>query len=171
MVDYIYLHAWPSGHQGLVLSARPAVLKYRCIKSFWLLVHPCVPNTKQKWNRLGSGNKLYKRSVWVAQTLSLGRLTVGISELKNATNMILPLLLSVSLWSPLAGVYTLLLEQGNVFKQSNTFKPSEFQALNIKLDYGYSPEPQRVSRKEKIALKLTQITKSITENSQVPWQK
>jgi hypothetical protein len=107
----------------------------------------------------------------VAQTLSLGRLTVGISELKNATNMILPLLLSVSLWLPLAGVYLQLLEEGNVFKQSNTFKPSEFQALNIKLDYGNSPEPQRISRKEKLALKLTQITKSITENSQAPWQK
>jgi hypothetical protein len=85
--------------------------------------------------------------------------------------MILPLLLSVSLWQPIAGVYTQLLQQTDVFKPSNTFKPSEFQALNIKLDYGNSPEPQRVSRKEKLALKLTQITKSITENSQTPWQK
>ena len=85
--------------------------------------------------------------------------------------MILPLLLSVSLWLPLSGVYTQLLQQADVFKPSNTFKPSEFQALNIKLDYGNSPEPQRVSRKEKLALKLTQITKSITENSQTPWQK
>jgi hypothetical protein len=48
------------------------------------------------------------------------------------------------------------------FKQTNTFKPSEFQALNIKLDYGNSPEPQRLSRREKIALKLTQITKTTT---------
>jgi hypothetical protein len=47
------------------------------------------------------------------------------------------------------------------FKQTNSFKPSEFQALNIKLDYGHSPEPQRLSRREKIALKLTQITKTI----------
>jgi len=85
--------------------------------------------------------------------------------------MILPLLLSVSLWLPIAGVYMQLLQQTDVFKPSNTFKPSEFQALNIKLDYGNSPEPQRVSRKEKLALKLTQITKSITENSQTPWQK
>jgi hypothetical protein len=76
--------------------------------------------------------------------------------------MILPLLLSVSLWLPIAGVYTQLLQQSDVFKHSNTFKPSEFQALNIKLDYGNSPEPQRVSRKEKLALKLTQITKTIT---------
>ena len=85
--------------------------------------------------------------------------------------MILPLLLSVSLWLPITGVYTQLLQQTEVFKPSSTFKPSEFQAVNIKLDYGNSPEPQRVSRKEKLALKLTQITKSITENSQTPWQK
>jgi hypothetical protein len=85
--------------------------------------------------------------------------------------MILPLLLSVSLCLPIASVYTQLVAHAEVFKQTNTFKPSEFQALNIKLDYGNSPEPQRVSRKEKLALKLTQITKSITENSQTPWQK
>jgi hypothetical protein len=106
--------------------------------------------------------KLYKRSVWVAQRLSLGGLTVGFSELKNATHMILPLLLSVSLWLPLSGVYTQLLQQTDMFKPSSTFKPSEFQALNIKLDFGNSPEPQRLSRREKIALKLTQITKTIT---------
>jgi hypothetical protein len=98
----------------------------------------------------------------VAQRLSLDGLTVGFSELKNATHMILPLLLSVSIWLPLAGVYTQLLQQTDVFKPSNTFKPSEFQALNIKLDFGNSPEPQRLSRREKIALKLTQITKTIT---------
>ena len=131
----------------------------------------CVQNTKLRWNRSASGNKLYKRSVWVAQRLSLGELTVGFSKLKTSTNMILPLLLSVSLWLPIAGVYTQLVAHAEVFKQPNTLKPSEFQALNIKLDYGNSPEPQRVSRKEKLALKLTQITKSITENSQTPWQK
>ncbi len=85
--------------------------------------------------------------------------------------MIFPLLLTVSLWMPISGVYTQLWQQTDVFKPASTFKPSEFQALNIKLDYGYSPEPQRVSRKEKIALKLTQITKYITENLQTPWQK
>ena len=78
--------------------------------------------------------------------------------------MILPLLLSVSLWLPIAGVYTQLVAQAEVFKHSNTFKPSEFQALNIKLDYGNSPEPQRLSRREKIALKLTQITKTINKD-------
>jgi hypothetical protein len=88
--------------------------------------------------------------------------------------MILPLLLSALLWVPLGTVYTHLLEpeiaftqlsavfkhQSSMFKQTNTFKPSEIQALNIKLDYGNSPEPQRLSRREKIALKLTQITKT-----------
>jgi len=51
-----------------------------------------------------------------------------------------------------------------VFKQQFTFKPSESQALNIRMDYGYSPEPQRLSRREKIALKLTQITKTINKD-------
>jgi hypothetical protein len=91
--------------------------------------------------------------------------------------MILPILLSASLWLPLGTVYTHLAapeiaftqlgavfkHQSSMFKQTNTFKPSEFQALNIKLDYGTSPEPQRLSRREKIALKLTQITKITTD--------
>ena len=90
--------------------------------------------------------------------------------------MILPILLSASLWIPLGTIYTHLAEpevaftqlvnvfkqQSTMFKKQVTFKPSEFQALNIKLDYGTSPEPQRLSRREKIALKLTQITKTTT---------
>jgi hypothetical protein len=76
--------------------------------------------------------------------------------------MIFPLLLSAALWLPLAGVYTQLGQLNPVFKQQFTFKPSGFQALNIKLDYGTSPEPQRLNRREKIALKLTQITKTTT---------
>jgi hypothetical protein len=76
--------------------------------------------------------------------------------------MILPLFLSAAFWMPLAGVYTQLTQQGVLFNHPTTFKPSEFQALNIKLDYGTSPEPQRLSRREKIALKLTQITKTTT---------
>jgi hypothetical protein len=98
----------------------------------------------------------------VAQRLSLGELTVGFVDLNNAAHMILPLLLSVSLWLPLSVVYTQLVQQADVFKPANSFKPSELQALNIKLDYGNSPEPQRLSRREKIAHKLTQITKTIT---------
>ena len=84
--------------------------------------------------------------------------------------MILLVLLSASLWLPLGTVYTHLAEPEiaftqlrSVFKQINTFKRSEFQALNIKLEYGISPEPQRPSRREKIAFKLTQITKTITD--------
>ena len=76
--------------------------------------------------------------------------------------MILPFLLTAAIWLPIAGVYTQLGQLNPVFKQQYTFKPSEFQALNIKLDYGNSPEPQRLSRREKIALKLTQITKTTT---------
>ena len=96
--------------------------------------------------------------------------------MKPIQSMILPILLSASLWLPLGTVYTYLAapeiaftqlgavfkHQSSKFKQTNTFKPSEFQALNIKLDYGNSPEPQRLSRREKIALKLTQITKTTT---------
>jgi hypothetical protein len=76
--------------------------------------------------------------------------------------MIFPFLLSAAFWLPLGGVNTQLGQLNPVFKQQVTFKPSEFQALNIKLDYGTSPEPQRLSRREKIALKLTQITKTTT---------
>ena len=78
--------------------------------------------------------------------------------------MILPFLLTVALWLPLGSVYTQLAQLPPVFKQKPTFKPSEFQALNIRLDYGNSPEPQRLSRREKIALKLTQITKTINKD-------
>jgi hypothetical protein len=76
--------------------------------------------------------------------------------------MILPLLIFASIWIPLTGISTQLVQQVIVFKQPNTSKPSEFQTLNIKLDYGTSPEPQRLSRREKIALELTQITKTTT---------
>jgi len=76
--------------------------------------------------------------------------------------MIFSLLLSAAFWMPLAGVYTQLSLLNPELKPTNTFKPSEWQALNIKLDYGTSPEPQRLSRREKIALKLTQITKTTT---------
>jgi hypothetical protein len=90
--------------------------------------------------------------------------------------MIFPILLFASLWIPLGTIYThqaepelvftqlvnVFKQHSTIFKKQVTFKPSEFQALNIKLDYGTSPEPKRLSRKEKIALKLTQITKTTT---------
>jgi hypothetical protein len=70
--------------------------------------------------------------------------------------MIFPILLAASLWMPLTGVYT------QQVSQAVLFKPNELQAVNIKLEYGTSPEPQRLSGREKIALKLTQITKTTT---------
>ena len=73
--------------------------------------------------------------------------------------MLLPIFLSVTLWLPAPILYTQISDQLNVFKQSHSFKPSELQASIIKFDYGYSPEPHKPSRREKIALKLTQITK------------
>ena len=77
--------------------------------------------------------------------------------------MLLTFLLAASLWMPLNGVYTQRVSQAVLFKHPNLFKPSELQAVNIKLDYGNSPEPQRLNRREKIALKLTQITKTTTD--------
>ena len=76
--------------------------------------------------------------------------------------MILSFVLTALLWPPATFFYSELSEQIFMIRLTNTFKPSEFQALNIKLDYGTSPEPQRLSRREKIALKLTQITKTTT---------
>ena len=76
--------------------------------------------------------------------------------------MILPLLMSAELWLPLSGIYTFLVEQVIVFNKPRTIRPSELQALNIRFDYGNSPEPERLSRREKIALKLTEITKKTT---------
>jgi hypothetical protein len=77
--------------------------------------------------------------------------------------MILPLLLCSSLWLATTGFYLERVANSGMFKHPRSFKPSEFQALNIKLDYGTSQEPQRLSRREKIALKLTQITKTTTD--------
>jgi hypothetical protein len=62
---------------------------------------------------------------------------------------------------PFADFYAQFVDKATMFKQHNSFKTNEFQALNIKLDYGNSPEPYRLSRREKIALKLTKITKTI----------
>jgi hypothetical protein len=76
--------------------------------------------------------------------------------------MILPILLAASLWMPLTGAYTQRVSLAVLLKRPNIFKPNELQAVNIKFDYGNSPEPQRLSRREKIALKLAQITKTTT---------
>ena len=47
------------------------------------------------------------------------------------SNMIFPLFLSATLCLPLAGIYTQLVEQTSLFKHASSFKPNEFQALNI----------------------------------------
>jgi hypothetical protein len=73
--------------------------------------------------------------------------------------MLLPLFLSITLWLPISTLFTQMTDHIAVFKYFITFKPSEFQALILKFDYGYSPEPYKPSRREKIALKLTQVTK------------
>ena len=77
--------------------------------------------------------------------------------------MLLPFFLSITLWLPISSLYTQKTDNVAVFSQLNTFKPSEFQALIFKIDYGYSPEPHKPSRREKFALKLTQVTKMNTE--------
>ena len=78
--------------------------------------------------------------------------------------MILPFVLSFFFWLDICGFYTQHIQQETLFKQQPERKPSEFEALNIKWDYGTSPEPQRLSRREKIALKLTQISKNFNKD-------
>jgi hypothetical protein len=77
--------------------------------------------------------------------------------------MLLPIFLSTTLWLPMSGLNTLKTDHVAVFNQFNTVKPSEFQALILNFDYGYAPEPYKPSRREKIALKLTKVTKMNTE--------
>ncbi len=72
--------------------------------------------------------------------------------------MLVQLLIVVVFWLPFSGVYLQFDQQIIIFKQQPIFQPSEFEAMNIKLDYGNSPEPRRLSRKEKFTLKLIQIT-------------
>ena len=48
--------------------------------------------------------------------------------MKPVQSMILPMLLSASLWVPLGAVYTQLSQLSSVFKHSTMFEPSEFQS-------------------------------------------
>ena len=50
------------------------------------------------------------------------------------TNVIFTLLLCAAFWLPLTGVYAQLSQINPLLKQQVAVKPSEFQALNIKLD-------------------------------------
>jgi hypothetical protein len=77
--------------------------------------------------------------------------------------MLVQLLIVLAIWLPFSGVYSQLDRLIIIFEQQPIFQHSEFEAMNIKLDYGNSPEPRRLSRKEKIALKLTQITNLKTD--------
>ena len=77
--------------------------------------------------------------------------------------MLIQLLIVAAFWLPFSGVYTHLDQLLIMFKQVPIFQPSEFEAINIKLDYGNSPEPRRLSRKEKFALKLSQIANLKTD--------
>jgi hypothetical protein len=77
--------------------------------------------------------------------------------------MLLPILLLTTLWLPISSLFIQRTDHLTLFTQFHPFKPSEFQALILKFDYGYSPEPHKPSRREKIALKLTQVTKINTE--------
>jgi hypothetical protein len=77
--------------------------------------------------------------------------------------MFFVLLIPAIFGMPMLSASTQLPETLILTKQQGKFKYNESQALNIKLDYGTSPEPQRLSRREKISLKLTQITKITTD--------
>jgi hypothetical protein len=77
--------------------------------------------------------------------------------------MLLPVLLLTTLWLPISSLFIQKTDHVAVFNQFNNLKLSEFQASIIKFDYGNSPEPYKPSRREKIALKLTQVTKMNTE--------
>lgn len=72
--------------------------------------------------------------------------------------MLIQLLIVIAFWLPFSGIYKQLDRLILIFKQQPHFQPSEFEAMNIKLDFGNSPEPRTLSRKEKFTLKLSQIT-------------
>lgn len=77
--------------------------------------------------------------------------------------MPITIFLSATLWLPALTLNTLIADHLVALKQPYSFKPNELQSSILKFDYGYSHEPYKPSRREKIALKLTQITKMNTE--------
>jgi hypothetical protein len=85
--------------------------------------------------------------------------------------MFFPFLLFVALVSPLSSFCVQITESLTVLKHPHTFKPNELKTSILKFDYGYSPEIYILSRREKIALKLTQFTKNNTEANNRSWQK
>jgi hypothetical protein len=43
------------------------------------------------------------------------------------------------------------------FKQPTSFNPTVEQAKTIKFEFGWSPEPRRLNRHERLALKLSAL--------------
>jgi hypothetical protein len=48
-----------------------------------------------------------------------------------------------------------------IFHLTETHKPKEFRLLNIQMDFGNAPMLYQPSRKEKLVLELTKISKHI----------
>ena len=72
--------------------------------------------------------------------------------------MILPLILTTHLWlttTPTAFGIELL--NSTRFKQSAAFLPTVDQAKSIRFEYGWSPEPRRLNRHERLAIKLSAL--------------
>ena len=72
--------------------------------------------------------------------------------------MILPLILTTSLWSTeTAPLSTFVIQTKTPFKQSTSFNLTVDQAKTIKFEFGWSPEPRRLNRHERLALKLSAL--------------
>jgi hypothetical protein len=72
--------------------------------------------------------------------------------------MILPLILTTSLWlTETASVSTFVILTKSPFKQPTSFNPTVEQAKTIKFEFGWSPEPRRLNRHERLALKLSAL--------------
>jgi hypothetical protein len=72
--------------------------------------------------------------------------------------MILPLILTTSLWfTETAPLSTFVIQTKTPFKQSTSFNLTVEQAKTIKFEFGWSPEPRRLNRHERLALKLSAL--------------
>ena len=72
--------------------------------------------------------------------------------------MILPLILTTHLWlttTPTAFGIELL--KSTRFKQSAAFIPTVDQAKSNRFEYGWSPEPRRFNRHERLAIELSAL--------------
>jgi hypothetical protein len=72
--------------------------------------------------------------------------------------MILPLILTTSLWYiEAAPLSTFVIQTKTPFKQPTSFNPTVEQAKTIKFEFGWSPEPRRLNRHERLAVKLSAL--------------